>query len=344
MVKKKNAIFFIKFISVILVVAAVLGVINHFYIKGYYYYSVYSELDAMKDVPYGIKMTNVGTSHGLCSFRYDENDKTKYNLALSGSDIYHNYTTLQQFADHLAPGCIVAIPTSYFSFCMSTDEPSQKRYYLYLDKEYIKGFNYETLISAKYLPVLRSGEFLIKDIIKDQDINAAEMMDNAEEMVVPATEVTSESTPPANSDNTGVQQTEEEKMHKDLAVHAAGRCQSWRLAYMIPYERYMDDNTAILTDMVNFCIEKGFRPVLVTTPVYHSLNEEFEDGELDKYYFGNVKKVAEETGVPYLDLSHDQELSYEPAYYGNSDHLNKLGAERFFQKYTDFLKDLQYIS
>lgn len=329
MFKKKNAIFLIKLISLLLTVAAVAGVVNHFYVNGYYYYSVYSELDAMRDVPYGIKMTNVGTSHGLCSFRYDEADSTSYNLALSGSDIYHNFATLRQFADHLEPGCIVAIPTSYFSFCMPTDEPSQKRYYLYLDKDYIRGFSYETLINAKYLPVLRSGEFLIKDIIKDQEINAAEMMDDAVQ-----------SPPEAATGNTAEATEAKQAKHNELAVHAAGRCRSWRLAYMIPNEKYMEANVSVLMDMVKFCKEKGFRPVLITTPVYHSLNEAFTDGELEKYYFNNIRKAVENTGVPYLDLSHDDELSREPDYYGNSDHLNELGAEHFLLKYNEWLKGL----
>ncbi len=343
MKKKKNAAFFVKLISLLLVVAAVIGVIDHYYVKGYYYYSVYNEINAMYNVPFDIKMTNVGTSHGLCSFRYDENDKTKYNLALSGSDIYHNFATLRQFADHLAPGCIVAIPTSYFSFCMSTDEPSQKRYYLYLDKEYIRGFSYETLINAKYLPVLRSGEFLIKDLIKDQDINAAEMMDDAEITAVPPSQPSTEGTQSDTAAVSAARQTGNGELHRELAQHAAGRSVSWRSGYFVPFERYMSDNVAVLTDMINFCKEKGFRPVLVTTPVYYSLNEDFEDGELDRYYFDNVKKAAEATDTPYLDLSHDDELSHAPEYYGNSDHLNELGAEKFMQRYTDFLKELHYI-
>ena len=125
-------------------------------------------------------MVNLGTSHGLASFHYPDDGLKTYNLALSGEDIYHDFQTLKQFSNHLSKGCIVALVVSYFSFCMSTEEPSQKRYYSYLDKEYIRDFSYETLISAKYVPVLRSGEFIIKDLIKDQnlDVGAAMMNDS----------------------------------------------------------------------------------------------------------------------------------------------------------------------
>ena len=131
--EKQRLAFWGKFFGVMLIVGLLIGVINRLYVNGYYYRDVYSEIDKMYDVPYEIQMVNLGTSHGLASFRYPEDGVVRYNLALSGEDIYHDFATLRQFADHLAPGCIVALPTSYFSFCMSTEEPSQKRYYAYLD-------------------------------------------------------------------------------------------------------------------------------------------------------------------------------------------------------------------
>ncbi|MBQ3867802.1 MAG: hypothetical protein II789_04565, partial [Clostridia bacterium] len=295
MAKKPLLLFFGKLFAVVLSVCLLIGIINRLYVNGYYYRDVYHEIDKMYDVPYDIQMVNLGTSHGLASFRYPEDGVVRYNLALSGEDIYHDFATLRQFADHLAPGCIVALPTSYFSFCMSTEEPSQKRYYSYLDREYLRGFSYETLINAKYLPVLRSGEFIIKDLIKDQelDVGAAMMDDRVDTSgteVPPATDPSTESeagaspTPdveidPQETDLTVLAQayalTEAERTQKDaeLASHAAGRAESWRSGYMTAGRGYIPENTRILTEMVQFCYDNGFRPLLVTTPIYKALNE-----------------------------------------------------------------------
>lgn len=341
---KRNSVFFVKLISAIALVSLIIGVANYFYKNDYYYMDVYGEVDAMKNVPYGITMVNFGTSHGLAAFQYPEDNsgEIRYNLALSGEDIYHDFQTLKQFTDHLAEGCIVALPTSYFSFCMSTDTPSQKRYYLYLDKEYIRDFSYETLINAKYLPVLRSGEFIIKNLINDQDIDVGGMMmndgNNSENSQSGVLTVSAKAVEEQGDNISALQ-----KMDEELAYHAKGRVVSWRSGYMITGRKYMAENTEILAEMVEYCYNHGFKPVLVTTPIYKALNNEFSDEELKECYFNNIDKVVEKTGVPYLNLSHDEVLSGNAEFFGNSDHMSDLGAEMFYKEYVSFLKSIGYL-
>lgn len=341
---KRNGIFFAKLFSAIVLVSLIVCIANDVYKNDYYYRDVYGEVDAMKDVPYGITMVNFGTSHGLAAFRYpyDANGEVCYNLALSGEDIYHDFQTLKQFTGHLADGCIVALPTSYFSFCMSTDSPSQKRYYLYLDKKYIRGFSYETLINAKYLPVLRSGEFIIKNLINDQDIDLGGMMMNDDEGTQKKSSGVLAISASAYNEQSEIASALEKK-DKELEYHAKGRVVSWRSGYMITGKKYMQKNTEILIEMVEYCYEHGFKPVLVTTPIYKALNNEFSDEELKKCYFDNVDRAVSQTGVPYLDLSHDDVLSKNPEYFGNSDHMSEKGANAFYMRYIEYLKNLNYI-
>ena len=341
---KRNSVFFVKLISAIVLVSLVIGVANYCYKNDYYYMDVYGEIDAMKNVPYEITMVNFGTSHGLSAFQYSEDDsgEIRYNLALSGEDIYHDFQTLKQFTNHLAEGCIVALPTSYFSFCMSTDTPSQKRYYLYLDKEYIRDFNYETLINAKYLPVLRSGEFIIKNLINDQEMDLGGMMmndgDNSENSQSGVLTVSAKAIEKQNEAVSALKQKDEE-----LTYHAKGRAVSWRSGYMITGRKYMAENTEILAEMVEYCYSHGFKPVLVTTPIYKALNNEFSDEELKECYFNNIDKVVKKTDVPYLNLSHDEVFSDNPEFFENSDHMNLQGSEAFLEKYYKFLIGLDYI-
>lgn len=336
----KTLRFFIKLFAVILCVAAVVGILNYFYKNDYYYLDVYGEIEKMYDVPANIQMVNLGTSHGLASFRYSD-DENAYNLALSGEDLYHDYATLRQFSSKLAQGCIVAIPTSYFSFCMSTTEASQKRYYMYLDKEYIRGFDYETLINAKYLPVLRSGEFIIKNLINDQNIDVgAVMMDDAD-----ADEQNEINDAKSTVSDKGTGNTDNEFLDKEAALlaHAKGRCESWRSGYMTNGRVNIEENTRILSDIVSYCYVNDWKPVLVTTPVHHTLNEQFSEEELNICYFDSMNRISAETGCPYLDLSHDLDLSYNPDYYSNSDHTNEAGGHAFMVRFKEFLSEIGYI-
>lgn len=324
---KKNIKFFAKFFAIILSVTLLIGILNLQYITGYYYSDVYGEVKKFEDVPYHITFANFGTSHGLAAFRYDENDKSSFNFALSGEDIYHDFQTLKQFSDHLDKGCIVTIPVSYFSFCLPTDEPSQKRYYTYLDKQYIRDFSYETLINTKYLPVLRSIEFLFKDIIGDQEINSEDFMNApAESKIFPFITAYAEDT------------VSEDESAQLLINHAKSRAESWRSGHMVLGKSYMKQNTKLLTEMINYCKEKGFKPVLITTPVYKALTNDFTTDELDYYYFSNIEKVVDSTGILYLDYSKDERLINTPSYYTNSDHMSGEGGNAFITIYKDDLK------
>lgn len=335
MQKKIIAVFAGKAAAVLLAVCALIGVLNQLYVHGYYYSDVYSEVQKMTRVPEQITMANFGTSHGLASFHYPKSAGVCFNFALSGGDIYHDFATLRQFSDHLAAGCIVAIPTSYFSFCMSTQEPSQKRYYLYLDRKYLRGFQTETLLNAKYLPVLRSGEYIIKDLIKDQEMDVGAAM---------MTQDTPKDPPQAETAAAAAAPQPADAARAALGAHANGRAESWRSGYMIAGRDFIPENTQLLTEMVQYCYAQGFRPVLVSTPIYQALNARFDEEELRICYFDPMAAVQEATGVPYLDASHDPELSTNPGYFSNSDHQNASGAAAFWEKYQAFLQEIGYLN
>lgn len=333
----KTLKFFLKLGALICSVAVLIGFANYLYINGYYYTDVYGEVKKFENVPDHITFANFGTSHGLAAFRYDENDKSSFNFALSGEDIYHDFQTLKQFSNHLDKGCIVSIPVSYFSFCLPDDEPSQKRYYTYLDKEYLIDFSYETLINSKYVPVLRSIEYLFKDFIGDQEINMENFMDDPSQAkksntgqifpIIKANAATVDS--PTADDSAKIQM---------LDQHAVTRAESWRSGRMVLGEKYMDDNTKLLIEMIDYCKEHEFQPVLLTIPVFHSLTEAFTKEELEKYYFSNIKEVVNATGVTYIDYSHDERFINNSSYYNNSDHMSADGGDSFMRIYKEDLK------
>ena len=350
----RNKKFFLKFGAIACVAALLIGLINYLYIHGSYYTDVYGEVQKFKDVPYHISFANFGTSHGLAAFRYDEDDKDSFNFALSGEDIYHDFQTLKQFSDHLDKGCIVTIPVSYFSFCLSTEEPSQKRYYMYLDKEYIRDFSYETLINSKYVPVLRSIEYLFKDLIGDQQLNVENFMDepgtkqkgmiNASLLnVISSNLIKNNATKNIATNDQTEDITARESKISELDQHAVTRAESWRSGRMVLGQAYMEENTTLLTEMINYCREHEFTPVLITIPVYHSLTEAFTEEELDKYYFSNIDATVKATGVQYIDYSKDERFIFDPTYYSNSDHMSAVGGDVFSRIYREDLKENGYL-
>ncbi len=247
--------FFIKFGAILCVVALIIGILNHQYVNGYYYRDVYGEVEKFQDVPYHITFANFGTSHGLATFRYAPEETSCFNFALSGEDIYHDFQTLRQFSDHLEKGCLVTVPVDYFSFCLSTEEPSQKRYYTYLDKKYLRDFSVETLINSKYIPVLRSIEYLFKDLIGDQEINVENFMDD------PVMEEDESADGQERNGETALdeqQETVDTDWKQELKQHAVTRAESWRSGRMVLGGKYKEENTALLIKMINACKGYGF--------------------------------------------------------------------------------------
>ncbi|MBQ9414477.1 MAG: hypothetical protein IJU16_05055 [Clostridia bacterium] len=368
---KRGWILILKLLTLLLAAAVILCGLNVVYVNGFYYRDTYGEVQKFNDVPEHITMANFGTSHGLATFQYPaDNGYTCFNFALSGSDIYHNYMLAKQYADHIEDGCIVAIPVSYFQFCMPLDTPTEKRYYGILDKSYIRGFSYETLINTNYLPVLRSGEYLFKDLIKDQELDV--MIAQAEEIEQPAVEqptaqeAATEDAAATTAENDGeivspsisggetdletlraraVMTKEEQEAHiQELISHAVTRAESWRSGYLLTGQPYMEGNRDYLIEMIAFLKEKGCRVLLLTTPVYYAMNDAFTADELQTYYYEPLQAVCEATGVPYLDLSHDERFDHEPAYYSNADHTTAYGSAAFYQVYMDYLREIGYIA
>lgn len=321
--------FFLKLFVVSLCSAMILIALNALYVRGAYYQNIYGEVKKFQSVPYQIGFANFGTSHGVSAFRYSEpENRITFNFALSGEDIYHDFQTLKQFSDHLDEGCIVAIPISWFSFCLPTDTPSQKRYYTYLDKQYLIDFSYETLINARYLPVLRSIEFLFKNLIRDQELGVEQFMDE-----IPDRKTVESIAPVTGQNSVTTIDVARDQMIKALAAHAVTRSESWRSGRMVLGQKYMRENTELLIGMIEYCQEQDFVPVLLTIPVFRALRNDFSEEELDHYFYENVASVVSATGIDYIDYTRDERFIDEPFYFTNSDHMSQAGADAFYRAF-----------
>ncbi|MBQ7500091.1 MAG: hypothetical protein IJT91_04270 [Clostridia bacterium] len=335
----KKVKFFVKLISLLAVAALLLYVLNSVYVRGYYYNDIYGEVKKFQtEIPYGIRICNFGSSHGLASFKYEDRSDA-FNFALSGEDLYHNYAKLQQYADHLEEGCAVFLPVSYFSFCTDTKAPSDKRYYMFLEKKYIKGYSLETYLNVRYFPVLRSGDGLLKDMVNEDEMAALFNEDNPLENNIGRAfsdlyanrtgYLSASQTASLNPEN--AYNSDYYPQDSELYDFSDLRSKSWHSQFN-RFNIYMDENVEILTDMVEFCMRHNFMPILVSTPINHVLNDMFTDEELQVYFYGNIEKVRSETGVEFWDYSHDPAFSDNNGYFSNADHFNSQGGKAFTEE------------
>ena len=93
---------------------------------------------------------------------------------------------------------------------------------------------------------------------------------------------------------------------------------------------YTHDTTIIrqFRDFLSECRRDSIQVVLVTSPFYIGGTRKMADSTGMHAMFA---QIAEDFDIPYLDYTYD-ELSYDTAYFYNTMHLNKTGADLFSQK------------
>ena len=121
-------------------------------------------------VPNKIKIFNLGSSHGLCSFNYTEiKEKYKiegYNFGWHSQTFYYDYIVLKNYFKKISEGGLCFIPISYFSFydkkCWNKNEMRYKKTLKFYNLE---GNDKIEAILYQYFPIYISIRKKIKKYI-----------------------------------------------------------------------------------------------------------------------------------------------------------------------------------
>ena len=217
-----------------------------------------------ENVPTRIMIANMGSSHGMDGFCYENINITAFNFALSSQSLVYDSNILGFYHENLCAGATVFIPISFFSFysdeLKKEDFVSQNaRYYTFLDKEHIRAYDTKYAFLSKYIWILtRPPDKLFNDLINGRY----------------------ELAPMQNYNNSAA------KMGKD-ELQAEG-LEAWNRHWKSvrehkDYEDREKENIAALVDMIDFCKTKGFVPVLVTTPFLSEYSRYYPKAFLDSF-------------------------------------------------------------
>lgn len=124
----------------------------------------------------------------------------------------------------------------------------------------------------------------------------------------------------------------------EVIMEAEKRCNSWcrqfgllnTIGNSIPEE--LDDvfkkTRQILTDMIQFCLDNGLKPILVVTPVSKIMNDRLGDDFIKRVLFNNISK-ANIQKVPMMNYLRDERFGDYHLYHNNADFLNARGRRLF---------------
>jgi len=313
-----------RFIRIILIYATIIAVITGC-VNAAYISKVRFGRDTAKfiNVPDGIQICNLGSSHGVQSYYYEdlENRFKCFNFALDSQSIGYDKRILDYYHTKLADNAVVIIDISYF-ICYGIPEVENedflsrnKRYYRFLPPEYILNYDlYTALVEVGLEATCVSPIDCIRTIIS-----------------------------PTNYLYLGSRSYFEQNRTVDLALLKEDVELSAK-RHIIDNKRDENGNLIInkeaiesLYEIIRICRSCGATPIMVTCPYLSEYKEQIQT--YDPSFLDDFNKwinmVSLETGVAYYDYSSDPRFCGNYSLFYNGDHMNSTGARMF----TDILFD-----
>lgn len=269
-----------------------------------------------------LKIINVGSSHTTYGIKYPKNIKG-YNMGLSSQKFYYDFEILKKYHNRFDKDCVIIIPISIFSFYSGNDvEYISRNYIQFLNQKVILGVNKNEYILGKYFsatqPIvkipkilkyivvsLKNRKFDKKYVVYSENLSFEEKQKAAVETALSHLGISKENTKHSNDKSIGINQ---------------------------------------LTNMLNFCEKRGFRPILISTPQTYLYNEQIGEKNYQERIYDNIKEVEKQMNKKYLylDYSHDKRFINNLEYFSDDDHLNEKGAEYFTEILLKDIKEKNY--
>ncbi len=316
-----------KFLRVSLIYVIVIGIItviiNILYKDG----NTGAEWEKFKYVPESIEICNLGSSHGVHGYYYEDLEKNHvcFNMALDSQSLSYDRRVLEVYQDRIRPGGVVIVDISYFS-CWGIPETQgdrfeskNKRYYNILPKEFIKEYDLYTDIMTHWLPALNAGPGSIISTIIMPKWNGKSIR----------------SYPEVDSETDITKLKEDVEVSCQRHIFSNKRDENGELFYN-------DEEIQALKDIVQICRQNKIIPIFVTVPYLKEYTDEIgkEDPDFYQIFYELINSMSEELSVEYFDYSLDDRFIFRYDFFYNGDHMNSIGAREFTNTlYEEVIKD-----
>lgn len=248
---------------------------------------------------FDMDVVNLGSSSALAAFDYSEYPKLKAaNWAMAPQSFVADYEILKNYSCYLRPGATVIIPICPFSCLGGSNNDLPDKYYTVLN---IASMPHASFRRQQEQQRIRQHPWSYIPFVQLLSIN-------------------------------------HKKKDMEIAFFqndATNRMEGWKKEFSIMSFDYplsilnkdaYEDGVILLSDMINYCKERGYKPVLVLPPVHKTLSSCFTPQMKTKCVDSFVGKVLPED-VFFLDYFTDDRFT--DAMFSNSFLLNSKGASLF---------------
>lgn len=257
---------------------------------------------------FNLDVVNLGSNSGKYAFNYEGLDIAGMNWAVGPQSLVHDFNILKNYFSYLRSGATVFISLCPFSSLVSQyDKNTNLKYYTFLHPATILNFDEKERIRAlkiKESPIKEIPWLCIKRTLKE-----------------------------------GIKYVIHKPLPKcDMEKSATKFIDSWKRQFGIAdldaplsrqHNKDLENRSLALRDMIEFCLERDLKPVLVIPPVHPALSKRFTKKCRENYIYSFVRR-ANEYNVPFLNYM-DDERFHDDRYFSNSFFMSDKGAKKFTQ-------------
>jgi hypothetical protein len=272
--------------------------------------------------PRNLEVVNLGSSQPYFAFDYSGTELLGMNWAVKPQVFECDFLILKLYHSFLKEKAFVLIPVCPFNFFAAQWFNPIKYYALSSifgsHVHLIPDYSYRKKQIYIDYPLLAAGRNLIR-LVKD----------------VPSDKSLEIASNPMDSD----QMKNDANRWMDIWLNQFSLGKIDALALSRENEESIQKNTTILHEMIEFCLKRNYRPVIMTLPASTELTALFPASFVNEQIQGNIKK-ANTHDVPVLNYWDDRRFM-KPEYFFNAFFFNTKGRKAFTET---VVSDLQKLS
>lgn len=265
-----------------------------------------------------IDVVNLGSSSGSYDFDYKEIGLNGYNWAIAPQTLVGDYAVIKQYKKYLKPGATLIFAICPFTSLSGAVSYVEERCYTILDFPLIPNAHYITKEKImdimnnplQYYPLIQLKTDLLCMVKAKSSIRIySDKQFNKDSLTIMNSWMTQFGLTDLTTPFTGVN----------------------RIEY--------DKSITLLTEIIDYSIDNGFKPVIVIPPMHNSLASLFSKSDRENLIDSFVNK-ANIRQIPYLNMMDDEKFTNDKSLFKSSYYLNEKGA-KLYTKYL--LEELHLI-
>lgn len=263
-------------------------------------------------------IVNLGSNHPKFAFDYSDIGVKGMNWAVGPQTFMYDFAILKKYKKHLNSGAIVIIPVCPLKFFLhDTHRNNLVKYYRIFSKHEMPNYDIKQKVSEYIMPVFRHPVItkrIIRDVKADNRLLLTENPMNKEQIAKDAT--------------FWIEDCWNPEFNIDIANMSV---------LSKTNQKSIKGNVLILSEMIQYCIDNGFQPVLAMLPVTKELSSKFPEEFIQQHILEYIKE-SNKQGVPVWNYMKDERV-ISPDLYINSFFMNAIGRKHFTRIFVNELNN-----